>query len=117
MRGVKAKDLVALVDFIYLGEASIVQEQLEGFLALAEELELKGLSGSVEEEAPAKRKSVTKVDKSLKQTQQRISANREKHVKEGEISNVKCSSNVDEVVVNTSDPRVKQTTCIDRDTM
>ena len=32
MRGVKAKDLTALVDFIYLGEASIVQEQLKRFL-------------------------------------------------------------------------------------
>ena len=49
MRGMKATDLVAIVDFIYHGEASIFQEQLESFLALAEELELKGLSGNSEE--------------------------------------------------------------------
>ena len=49
MRGMKATDLVAIVEFIYHGEASIFQEQLESFLALAEELELKGLSGNSEE--------------------------------------------------------------------
>ena len=49
MRGIKATDLVAIVDFIYHGEANIFQEQLENFLALAEELELKGLSGNSEE--------------------------------------------------------------------
>ena len=46
MRGLKAKDLVAIVDFIYLGEANIYEEDLDIFLALAEELQLKGLAGS-----------------------------------------------------------------------
>ena len=46
MRGVKAKDLVAIVDFIYHGEANIFQEDLDGFLALADELQLKGLATS-----------------------------------------------------------------------
>ena len=44
MRGMKAKDLIAIVDFIYHGEANVYQEDLEGFLALAEELQLKGLT-------------------------------------------------------------------------
>ena len=38
LRGMKAKDLVAIVDFIYLGEANVFQEDLDGLLALAEEL-------------------------------------------------------------------------------
>ena len=38
MRGMKSNDLSAIVDFIYLGEASVFQEQLERFLTLAEEL-------------------------------------------------------------------------------
>ena len=46
MRGLKAKDLEAIVDFIYCGEANIHQEDLDGFLALAVELQLKGLGGS-----------------------------------------------------------------------
>ena len=49
MRGIRSSELMAMVDFIYLGEASIFQEQLESFLALAEELELNGLTGSSEE--------------------------------------------------------------------
>ena len=50
MRGLKAKDLEAIVDFIYHGETSIAQQDLNEFLALAEELQLKGLTGSQNEE-------------------------------------------------------------------
>ena len=46
MRGVKSDDLVAMVDFLYFGEANVYQENLESFLAIAEELQLKGLQGS-----------------------------------------------------------------------
>ena len=52
LRGVKARVLEAMLDFIYQGEANIFEDQLDRFLALAEELELKGFSGSTEEEAP-----------------------------------------------------------------
>ena len=45
MRGIKAKALTAILDFIYYGEANIYQEDLDNFLALAEELQLKGLVG------------------------------------------------------------------------
>ena len=48
MRGLKAKDLLAIVDFIYHGEVNIYQEDLDGFLALAQELQLKGLAGTKE---------------------------------------------------------------------
>ena len=49
MRGMKYDELVAIVDFLYYGEADIYQEHLDSFLALAEELELKGLSGNMNE--------------------------------------------------------------------
>ena len=48
MRGIKAEALTAIVDFLYFGEANVVQENLDAFLALAEELKLKGLTGSTE---------------------------------------------------------------------
>ena len=51
MKGVQAKDLEALVDFIYLGEANILEANLGSFLAIAEELKLKGLSGLNHEQA------------------------------------------------------------------
>ena len=45
MRGIKSEDLVAIVDFLYCGEANVYQESLDSFLGIAEELELKGLMG------------------------------------------------------------------------
>ena len=41
----KSGHLKAFVDFLYHGEANIYQEDLDSFLALAEELKLKGLTG------------------------------------------------------------------------
>ena len=45
MRGMKFEDLLAVVDFLYYGEANIYQENLDNFLTIAEELDLKGLNG------------------------------------------------------------------------
>jgi len=44
MRGLKSEDLMALVDFLYFGEANVYQENLDSFLAIADELKLKGLT-------------------------------------------------------------------------
>jgi len=51
LRGVSMMDLSALLSFMYQGEVSLPQEQLNSFLALAEELQVKGLvdSGKLEE--------------------------------------------------------------------
>ena len=38
----------AMVDFLYKGEANLSQENLDGFLALAEEMRLKGLKSKEE---------------------------------------------------------------------
>ena len=45
MRGMKSEDMVAIVDLLYYGEANVVQENLDSFLAIAEDLQLKGLTG------------------------------------------------------------------------
>ena len=50
MRGLKAENLVSMVDFLYYGEANVYQESLDTFLGLAEELKLKGLTGSSTED-------------------------------------------------------------------
>ena len=44
MRGVKSGELNSIVDFLYLGETNIHQDDLNEFLALAEDLQLKGLT-------------------------------------------------------------------------
>ena len=48
MRGMKSHDLQAIVDFLYCGEANVYQENLDSFLVIAEELQLKGLMGKSE---------------------------------------------------------------------
>ena len=49
LKGFKAKDLHSLVDFMYHGVADVYQENLDVFLARAEELQLQGLTGGIEE--------------------------------------------------------------------
>jgi len=46
MRGVKSEDLVAMIDFLYYGQANVYQDNLDSFLAVAGDLQLKGLMGS-----------------------------------------------------------------------
>ena len=57
MRALKSEDLVAMVDFLYLGEANVFQENLDSFLALAEELKLKGLNSKDNNVSDAEMKS------------------------------------------------------------
>ena len=42
MRAVKSGDLQAILDFLYFGETSVCQDNLESFLGVAEELQLRG---------------------------------------------------------------------------
>ena len=49
MKGLKMEDLVAILDSVYNGEAEIFEDKLSSFMAIAEELELKGLAGASEE--------------------------------------------------------------------
>ena len=49
MKGLKSEDLLAVVDFLYSGEANVEEDNLVSFLAIAEELQLKGLMGRVGE--------------------------------------------------------------------
>jgi len=46
MRGIKSEDLVAIVDFLYYGETNVDGGNIDAFLAIAEELNLKGLTGN-----------------------------------------------------------------------
>ena len=44
LKGVKHTDLVAVLDFMYQGEVNVAQEELNTFLAVAEDLKVKGLT-------------------------------------------------------------------------
>ena len=60
MRGMKSHDLLAIVDFLYCGEANVFQEYLDSFLAVAEELQLKGLMGKTEDQIEVDQEALQK---------------------------------------------------------
>ena len=60
MKGVKSENLVAMVEFFYRGEANVSQENLDGFLALADEMRLKGLTKLDESQENAETNQVHK---------------------------------------------------------
>ena len=57
MRGVHTSQLICVVYFIYHGEVNIYQEDLDSFLNLAQELQLKGLNESELEKRDAEQNS------------------------------------------------------------
>ena len=48
MRGLKSSNLSAIKDFMYFGEVNIQKEELDTFLSLADELQIRGLADSGE---------------------------------------------------------------------
>ena len=60
LRGIHSQDLIAIVDFLYCGEAKVLQENLDSFLAIAEELKLNGLSGQNSKDLVNTRKKLVK---------------------------------------------------------
>ena len=49
LKGVEFSNLQSLVKFMYLGQAEIEQDSLEGFMNVAQELEISGLSESIKD--------------------------------------------------------------------
>merc|ERR1719228_2281120 len=57
LRGVKYKELLSVLNFMYLGEVSVAQEELNTFLNVAEDLKVKGLTqGNKEPDSRDQRK-------------------------------------------------------------
>merc|ERR1712129_86024 len=70
MRGLKSEDLVAMIDYLYFGEVNIFQENLNSFLAVAEDFQLNGLMGSGDEEDKIKEDFKNSVKKGNTKTSQ-----------------------------------------------
>merc|ERR1712012_799151 len=58
LKGVKYVDLVAVLNFMYHGEVNVAQEELNSFLAVAEELKVKGLTQNNSSSAGERREPV-----------------------------------------------------------
>ena len=54
LKGVKYEYILSVLNFMYHGEVNVAQEELNSFLAVAEDLQVKGLSQNKEICAPAK---------------------------------------------------------------
>jgi len=54
LKGVKYIDLMAVLNFMYHGEVNVAQEELNSFLAIAEDLKVKGLTQNKSEETSRK---------------------------------------------------------------
>ena len=73
MRGIKDDQLSAVVDFVYNGQTNVAQDDLKDFLKVAEELQLKGLSGTED--------SNLDMDKDLKNNQNDKPSKKTTHIK------------------------------------
>jgi len=58
LKGVKYIDLMAVLNFMYHGEVNVAQEELNSFLAIAEDLKVKGLTQNKSEEGPKQQQTV-----------------------------------------------------------
>ena len=113
MRGITFEDLLAIVDFVYHGETNIYQENLDSFLAIAEELNLKGLArgnqGIETEETPKqnqnKKKILKKDDK--KEVYQHVDETYDQHVSSNQETTVAVMNPLNSVDVQELDEKIK----------
>jgi len=105
MRGVTSEDLGAIVDFLYFGEANVYQEKIDAFMAIAEELNLKGLTGNGNDvKVKTEEEEVHKGNTNKEPTKQKIM----KHRKNVNPENIfGCTSNRNEI----SERTVATTNC------
>ena len=74
LKGVKYRELLAILNFMYMGEVNVAQEELNSFLAVAEELKVKGLtqnnSDSSEPKQAAKKEQPKQVKRQRENTEE-----------------------------------------------
>jgi len=71
LKGVKYIDLMAVLNFMYHGEVNVAQEDLNVFLAIAEDLKVKGLTQTKSEEIPKQQKILQNQKVHSRDTQER----------------------------------------------
>jgi len=60
LKGVKYKDILSVLNFMYMGEVNVAQEELNSFLSVAEDLRVKGLTQNNTTSEPPTPKVLTK---------------------------------------------------------
>ena len=105
MRGVRIENLMAMVDFFYHGEANVHQENLDSFLVLAGELQLKGLKGNqTETEATVSSKELQSKSET---TSQKLSGNDVVSMEKGPVIPEKSFALIDKADIDYLNQQVK----------
>ena len=105
MRGVRIENLMAMVDFFYHGEANVHQENLDSFLVLAGELQLKGLKGNqTETEATVSSKELQSKSET---TSQKLSGNDVVSMEKGPVIPEKSFALIDKADIDYFNQQVK----------
>ena len=90
MRGIKKVDLGAVIDFLYFGEANILQKNLEPFLAIAQDLKVKGLQEGKKETGDLEEKATEKIVRNIEKPSSKPNSKRKEKVRNDSIGEIKC---------------------------
>lgn len=74
LKGVKFIDLVSVLNFMYHGEVNVAQEELNSFLAVAEELKVKGLTQNSNDEGGSSNQSTDQKSRPRDPPSERLSS-------------------------------------------
>lgn len=58
LKGVKYIDLMSVINFMYHGEVNVAQDELNSFLAIAEDLKVKGLTQNKSNDEPRQKQEI-----------------------------------------------------------
>ena len=107
LKGVKYTDLQSVLNFMYHGEVNVAQEELNSFLAVAEDLKVKGLTQN--QPAPAKKNSYSTIKSSpiigsAPKSRERDLIPQPKHPQPTRVSSNTCDDDIQELVPIKTEP-------------
>jgi len=111
LKGIKSADLAAIMSFIYMGEVNVAQEDLNTFLAIAEELHVKGLTqGGEGQNHKPKQTLPSKVPEKKESFSSNFSQNKRlKPVSHPEAADSNNDNDIEEIVQVKPEPNVPST--------
>jgi len=72
LRGVRTEDLLAILDFIYLGQTKVDMENINRFMELAKDLQIKGLAPAIQNEDEGDKHEEGIGDTSMESTDEKL---------------------------------------------
>lgn len=110
LRGIKLADLQSVMDFVYHGEVNVAQDQLNSFLSVAEDLQIKGLTQHSTNSENESHETVTKSSGVTRKTPPTRGQSRSKKMKKSDyidVTDIKTESNAPEAAGSSADAEVE----------